>query len=266
MPNISDIAQKTGLPSYEDYLKESQKARQPVQNLGKNEFLQLLTAQLAAQDPMEPAKDTDFIAQLAQFSSLEMMEQMSSSMAASQYYNLAGKYVAVDIQQKDGTSVTEYGSVARIYQKDGEFWAQITTDQYVYDIKASKISQVLDKDLFDQKNPLLDNAHLIGRSVKALVADENAEGKTREVEGTVTRIAVENYTIVAYVQNPETGVSEKVLVSGIYDIKDQSYVQAPAEASAAAAVADHGAEKSPDLAEPDLTPAPQTTITEDDAL
>ena len=42
-------------------------------NLGKEEFLHLLTTQLTNQDPLSPMENTDFIAQLAQFSSLEQM-------------------------------------------------------------------------------------------------------------------------------------------------------------------------------------------------
>ena len=42
--------------------------------LGKDEFLQLLVCQMKNQDPLEPEKDTQFIAQLAQFSALEQMQ------------------------------------------------------------------------------------------------------------------------------------------------------------------------------------------------
>lgn len=50
--------------------------------LGRDSFLQLLTTQLAHQDPMSPQADGDFIAQLAQFSSLEQLTQMQATLEA----------------------------------------------------------------------------------------------------------------------------------------------------------------------------------------
>lgn len=47
--------------------------------LGKEEFLRLLTAQMTHQDPLEPMDNTEFVAQLAQFSSLEQMMNIGSS-------------------------------------------------------------------------------------------------------------------------------------------------------------------------------------------
>jgi flagellar basal-body rod modification protein FlgD len=48
--------------------------------LGKNEFLELLVAQLNNQNPLEPQENGEFIAQLAQFSQVEGIEQLNSSM------------------------------------------------------------------------------------------------------------------------------------------------------------------------------------------
>ncbi len=58
-------------------------AAPPKKDLGKDDFLQLLIAQLSHQDPSEPMKNEDFVAQLAQFSSLEQMENMNNSLTDS---------------------------------------------------------------------------------------------------------------------------------------------------------------------------------------
>lgn len=48
--------------------------------LGRDAFLRLLTTQLAHQDPLQPQADTEFIAQLAQFSSLEQLTGMRTTL------------------------------------------------------------------------------------------------------------------------------------------------------------------------------------------
>ena len=48
-------------------------------SLGQDAFLKLLTTQLAHQDPLAPKEDGEFMAQLAQFSSLEKLTEISAS-------------------------------------------------------------------------------------------------------------------------------------------------------------------------------------------
>ncbi|OEY67359.1 flagellar hook assembly protein FlgD [Marinobacter sp. X15-166B] len=48
-------------------------------DLGKNEFMELMIAQLKNQNPLEPQDNGEFISQLAQFSSLEEVQKLSSS-------------------------------------------------------------------------------------------------------------------------------------------------------------------------------------------
>jgi flagellar basal-body rod modification protein FlgD len=49
--------------------------------LGRDAFLQLLVAQMSHQNPLQPQTDGEFIAQLAQFSSLEQLTTMNTTLA-----------------------------------------------------------------------------------------------------------------------------------------------------------------------------------------
>lgn len=50
-------------------------------NLGKQDFLKLLVAQLAHQDPLQPMENSEFVAQLAQFSSLEQLVGVNTNLS-----------------------------------------------------------------------------------------------------------------------------------------------------------------------------------------
>ena len=81
--------------------------RTASQQLGKDDFLKLLITQLSHQDPLSPMENTEFIAQMAQFSSLEQITNMStgfnrltSMLTNSEAVNLVGK--TVDIATENG--------------------------------------------------------------------------------------------------------------------------------------------------------------------
>ncbi|PKM89920.1 MAG: flagellar hook assembly protein FlgD [Firmicutes bacterium HGW-Firmicutes-12] len=67
----------TGVGSATTY---SEQTTTTNQNLGKDEFLKLLITELQYQDAMNPMEDKEFISQMAQFSSLEQMQNLSTVM------------------------------------------------------------------------------------------------------------------------------------------------------------------------------------------
>lgn len=63
--------------------EELAKQNQPVgkqEELGKSAFLELMITQIRNQDPLDPTKNEDFVAQLAQFSSVEGIQNMNNAM------------------------------------------------------------------------------------------------------------------------------------------------------------------------------------------
>ena len=107
------------------------------QTLGKEDFLRILLTQLTHQDPTAPLEDKEFVAQMAQFSTLEQMTNMSTElskvfavMARSQAIGLLGKTVEI--------AVGENKVSGRVEEITGSEFPQILVQGRYYDV-----SQVL---------------------------------------------------------------------------------------------------------------------------
>ena len=90
----SDLTQSLEDLTYNNTTTNQVKTRGSSE-LGKEEFLKLLVCQMQNQDPLNPQSDQEFIAQLAQFSSLEQMTNLNSTMSNTSAYGLVGKEVIV---------------------------------------------------------------------------------------------------------------------------------------------------------------------------
>ena len=92
------------------------------QTLGADDFMKILTTQLAAQDPMNPMKDTEFISQMANFTSLEQMRSLSKSFdsfSADQKMAAAPSFLGRQVSITDASGEIT-GIVEAIKLKDGK--------------------------------------------------------------------------------------------------------------------------------------------------
>lgn len=70
-------------------------------NLGKDDFLKLLVTQLRHQNPLEPIDNKEYIAQLAQFSSLEQMQNLNMQLANLSAISTIGKKAVAVVEQRE---------------------------------------------------------------------------------------------------------------------------------------------------------------------
>ena len=125
----------------EDFNRTLTPGRIPQPELGKDDFLKLLITQLSHQDPTKPLEDREFVAQMAQFSTLEQMTNMNGELskvlgllARSQAVNLLGK--TVEIAQAGGQA----GITGRVEGISGSQYPQVMVGGRYYD--ASEVLSV----------------------------------------------------------------------------------------------------------------------------
>jgi flagellar basal-body rod modification protein FlgD len=107
-----------------------------MQTLGKDDFLQLLVTKLRYQDPLKPMDDENFISQLAQFSTLEQMNNISEGIEASNQWDF--------LQMQSLNNVMASGLIGRevkaefsgLYvDSDNQPAIAFTTNQYAKEIE-----------------------------------------------------------------------------------------------------------------------------------
>jgi len=109
--------------------------------LGKDEFLKILTTQLAHQDPSSPLQDKDFIAQMATFSSLEQMTNLNKAFdkfagnQMSQYAPVIGKEIT---WTPDGSVEAVTGVVNGVSNQDGNYYYLVGNEK----VPMSMVSEI----------------------------------------------------------------------------------------------------------------------------
>ena len=165
---------------YAKYFEKKEKDAFSLDN-----FFTLLMAEMSHQDPLEPKSNTDFIAQLANFTSLKAQQDALYYQNANYAQSLVGKSVTVASGKGQGFAF-ESGIVTSMSLIDGEFMIKVNGANY----SLSNIMEVM-----PNVNPFTPTGHdgayatsLIGKQVTVVGRNESG---TRIIEtGNVAHIEI----------------------------------------------------------------------------
>ena len=155
-------------------------------DLDRSAFLNLLVTQLRFQDPLNPMDDREFIAQLAQFSALEQMQNLNATFSRSHAFSMMGQnVVGASRNSSTGQLQTVGGMVDSVRMIAGEPWLIINsgTPQEMMlnanDVQLVEsnwtLEQILQSLMFsNESNMVNQNMALVGRYVQAV--QTNAQG------------------------------------------------------------------------------------------
>ena len=170
-------------------------SRAPNNELGRDDFLLLLLTQLQHQDPLSPMENHEFVAQMAQFSALEQMQNMNRSMMMQQGNSLLGRWVE-GTYFNDATMAFHNvaGFAESVVIRNGEPHLRVSTGEDTYDLLPVSRVQRVYPDLFlrsltnlNQNLELTQNMNLIGRYVMGIT--RGTDGRPNGfIEGRVDQI------------------------------------------------------------------------------
>ncbi|MFJ7404863.1 MULTISPECIES: flagellar hook assembly protein FlgD [unclassified Lysinibacillus] len=165
--------------------------------LGKDAFLKLLITQLQHQDPTNPMDDRDFIAQMAQFSSLEQMQNMTKAMESllmsqqqtqlMNYTSFVGKEVKwhelTEEVDKDNKPVINEGTgvIQSLKFVDGEAVFILADGKEIYPGNISAILGNKETSTGESntstESPLVQASKLIGKNVTYNDGEQDVQGR-----------------------------------------------------------------------------------------
>jgi hypothetical protein len=160
------------------------------QGVSAQDFLTLMVTQLKNQDFMNPVDDTEYVAQLAQFSTMQQMQTLASYSKGNYAMSLLGQTVTASKFKVNGELDTTTGVIDKLSLVDGEYSLYIGDKIYgleqVMQLHTPQSQDTGEADgvsNYAQTNLLLS---LIGKY--AVVQREDEDGFVEEFEGVVEKV------------------------------------------------------------------------------
>jgi flagellar basal-body rod modification protein FlgD len=132
---MTNVAGVTGYATSMAGAGNNEKKTGPLQELGKDAFLQLLVTQLRYQDPLSSKDSTDFIVQMAQFTMLEQLQNLNASMTSllslqPPMQSMAPMYLGLKVTVRGEDNSLEEGTVSAVNFVGGSPYLEVNGRRY----------------------------------------------------------------------------------------------------------------------------------------
>ena len=158
----------------------------------KNSFLKILAAQLSNLDPTQDQDSSAYVAQMAQFASMEQMANLNTTMSDSAHQQMLGKKVITNEKYDDGTYVKGY--VTEVIKKSGVTYLKMLIDGKEEEIDVKNIigaEETTDTNTVANNRAALNSDFLAASALAAdkknvVIAEVGSDGKTTLIKGTAS--------------------------------------------------------------------------------
>ena len=212
----------TNQKTIQQIIKENESkisGRDTTDELGKDDFLNLLVTSLRFQDPLNPTDDKEFIAQLAQFSALEQMQNLNSSFTATRAYSLIGKSILAHVKDPSTGEVTEVsGDVTSVTYSGGKYYVVVRGKE----VPVEDIIEVAEGAYASQNN-LSQFTGIIGCLVNGIVYNP-LDGDMIKVSGVVKSLQkgiYEDYAVLDGVSVEIAGLNTTVKTTDVEYVRNK---------------------------------------------
>ena len=160
-----------------------------------NDFLSLMVAQLQNQDFMNPVDDTQYVTQLAQFATMQQMQEMGAYTKTSYTMSLVGKNVTAAKFTVSGELQKEIGTVQKISLVDNEFAVYVNDVKFTLDqiMEVNEPSSVKTQETTKTDDPTKAEylLSLIGKEVTVYERDDKGE-IIKKLTGVVEKVSTDS--------------------------------------------------------------------------
>lgn len=161
-------------------------------SMDKNAFLKILAAQLSNLDPTQNQDSSAYVSQMAQFASMEQMQNLNTTMSDSAYQQMVGKTVITN--EKDDNNVYLQGYVTEVLKKSTGTYLSVLINGKTQEISASNIIGVTnstDNNLIANSKSALNSGFMAASSLAAgkknvVIAEYDSSGNVSLIKGNVT--------------------------------------------------------------------------------